>query len=180
MSQDLLDRYRRASEWTLAKLAGARDRLDEPTPCDEWDVRTLVNHMIETQQYFLDSARGGDASPPGAQPSELIGADPVGAYTSRRDQMLETFGEPGVIEKTGPALGIAFSDTLLHGWDLARATGQDATMPDGLAQAAYDTIHGRFTEEQRVGVFKPEIPVGPEASAQERLLAYTGRDPGTP
>ena len=71
--------------------------------------------------------------------------------------MLSAFGEPGVIEKTGPSLGIAFSDQLLHGWDLAKATGQDATMPDGLAEAAYEMIHGRFTDEQRKGVFKPEV-----------------------
>lgn len=51
-------------------------------------------------------------------------------------------------------LGVAFSNQLLHSWDLAKATGQDATMPDGLPDAAYDTIHGRFTDEQRVGVFK--------------------------
>ncbi len=81
------------------------------------------------------------------------------------------------MEKTGPALAIAFSDQLLHGWDLALSTGQEATMPDGLPDAAYSLIHGRFTDEQRKGIFKPEIPVGPDASAQERLLAYTGRDP---
>ena len=68
-------------------------------------------------------------------------------------------------------------EIVLHGWDLAQATGQDSTMPDGLAAAAYETIHGRFTEEQRKNVFKPEIPVAPSASPQEKLLAYTGRDP---
>jgi uncharacterized protein (TIGR03086 family) len=77
----------------------------------------------------------------------------------------------------GPALGIAFGDQLLHGWDLARATNQDAAMPEGLAQAAYDCIHGRFTDEQRKGVFGPEIPVGDGATPQQRLLACTGRDP---
>jgi hypothetical protein len=50
-------------------------------------------------------------------------------------------------------------------------------MPEGLAEAAYDLIHGRFTDEQRKGVFKPEIAVAPHASAQDKLLAYTGRDP---
>ena len=90
---------------------------------------------------------------------------------------MRTFAEPGVIEKTGPSLGIAFSDLLLHGWDLAKATGQDAAMPEGLPDAAYEMIHGRFTDEQRKGVFKPEIAVAPDASAQDKLLAYTGRDP---
>jgi hypothetical protein len=50
-------------------------------------------------------------------------------------------------------------------------------MPEGLAGAAYQMIHGRFTDEQRKGVFKPEVAVGPEASDQDRLLAYAGRDP---
>ncbi len=81
-------------------------------------------------------------------------------FEHAQQETLQTFGADGVIEKTGPSLGIAFSDQLLHGWDLARATGQDATMPDGLAQAAYDMIHGRFTDEQRKGTFKPEIAVG--------------------
>ncbi len=85
--------------------------------------------------------------------------------------------EPGVIEKTGPSLGIAFADQLLHGWDVAKATRQDATMPAGLAEGAYEMIHGRFTDEQRKGVFKPEVPLGADASPQERLLAYTGRNP---
>lgn len=92
---------------------------------------------------------------------------------------MQVYGEPGVIEKTGPSLGIAFSDQLLHGWDLARATGQDATMPGGLPEAAYELIHGQFTDEQRQGIFKPEVQVGANASAQDRLLAYTGRDPSS-
>jgi hypothetical protein len=48
-------------------------------------------------------------------------------------------------------------------------------MPAGLPEAAFEMIHGRFTDDQRQGIFKPEVTVGPDASAQERLLAYTGR-----
>ena len=51
-------------------------------------------------------------------------------------------------------------------------------MPDGLAEAAYGMIHGQFTDEQRKGMFGPEVAVGADASPQDRLLAYTGRDPG--
>ena len=50
-------------------------------------------------------------------------------------------------------------------------------MPEGFAEAAYAIIHGRFTDDQRKGVFKPEVAVGSSASPQEKLLAYTGRDP---
>jgi uncharacterized protein (TIGR03086 family) len=114
------------------------------------------------------------ASRPGSE-----APDSVANFEHARAATLSTFGEPGVIERTGPSLGIAFSDQLLHGWDLAKSTGQDATMPEGLPEAAYEVIHGRFTEDQRKGVFKPEIAVPSTASAQDRLLAYTGRNPST-
>ena len=179
MGNELLDRYRTASEWTVSKVARAGDHLDARTPCDDWDVQTLLNHMLDTQQYFVRSARGEEASPPSADPPDgLIGDDPAGAYERARKETIDTFSEDGVIERTGPSLGIAFSDTLLHGWDVAKATGQDTAMPDGLAAAAYEVVHGAFTDEQRKGVFKPEIEVGNDASPQEKLLAYTGRDPG--
>jgi len=174
---DLLDLYERASDWTTSKVAGATSKLDAPTPCDQWDVRTLLNHMLETQKYFVGSAQGVDASPPAPSPPELLGDDPLADFVRARGEMLTTYGEPGVIEKTGPSLGIAFSDQLLHGWDLAKATGQDTTMPEGLPDAAFEMIHGRFTDDQRKGVFKPEIDVPADASAQEKLLAYTGRKP---
>jgi uncharacterized protein (TIGR03086 family) len=179
MGNELLDNYRAASEWAVAKVAGAEGQLDAQTPCDDWNVETLLNHMLETQQYFVRSARGEqDASPPSADPPDgLIGDDPAAAYERGREQTISTFSEDGVIERTGPSLAIAFSDTLLHGWDVATATGQDTTMPDGLAAAAYEIVHGAFTDDQRKGVFKPEVAVGDDASPQARLLAYTGRTP---
>lgn len=177
MELDLLSLYERASDWTVERVAGATGKLDDATPCDDWDVRTLLNHMLDTQKYFVGSALGEEVSPPSPNPPELIGDDPVADFNSARAETLRTFAEPGVIDKTGPSLGIAFSDQLLHGWDLAKATAQDADMPEGLPEAAYEMIHGRFTEDQRRGVFKPEIDAAPNASAQDKLLAYTGRDP---
>jgi uncharacterized protein (TIGR03086 family) len=178
MEPDLLGLFRRASDWTLTKVAGASAGLDAPTPCDEWDVRTLMNHMLDTQRYFVGAARGDhDVAPPSPRPPDVLGDDPLDEFDRARTETMRTFGAPGVIEKTGPSLGIAFADQLLHGWDLAKATGQDTTMPEGLAEAAYEMIHGRFTEDQRKGVFGPEVDVGPNPSAEDKLLAYTGRDP---
>jgi uncharacterized protein (TIGR03086 family) len=176
---DHLELYERTADWASSVVAGAADRLDAATPCDDWDVRALLNHVIETQRYFVGAARGQDVSPPGRTPPSLVGDDPVGAFERARAETIGTFSDPDVVEKTGPSLGIAFSDLLLHTWDLAKATGQDATMPDGLAEQAYTMIHGRFTDEQRKGVFKPELPVADDAPAQDRLLAYTGRDPSS-
>jgi uncharacterized protein (TIGR03086 family) len=177
MEQDVLDLYRRASAWTSDKVTGAVQQLGAPTSCDEWDVRTLMNHMLQTQRYFVGAARGEDVSPPSSTPPDLVSDDPVADFARARAETLRTFEEPGVIERTGPALGIAFSDQLLHGWDLATSTAQDAMMPTGLPDAAYALIYGRFTDEQRKGVFKPAIEIAPNASPQDKLLAYTGRDP---
>jgi uncharacterized protein (TIGR03086 family) len=173
---DLLDLYRQASRWTADKVAGARD-LDAQTPCPEWRVQDLLNHMLDTQRYFAGAARGEKAAMPAPSPPSLLTDDPAADFARAIAEVTDAYSRDGVLEKTGPALGIAFSDQLLHGWDLARATRQDETMPDGLAEAAYDCIHGRFSDEQRKGVFGPEIAVGDDATPEQRLLAYTGRDP---
>jgi uncharacterized protein (TIGR03086 family) len=175
----LLDAYDRASSWAVVKVEGATRKLDGETPCDQWDVRTLLNHMLDTQRYFSGAARGEDASPPSPEPPDLLGDDPVATFEQSRSDLMGAFREPGAIEKTGPSLGIACADQLLHGWDLATATGQDATMPEGLPAFAYDMVHGRFSDEQRQGIFKPAVKVPPDASDQDELLAYTGRDPGS-
>jgi uncharacterized protein (TIGR03086 family) len=177
MADDALDLYRRASDWTLTKVRGAAGQLRNTTPCDEWDVRTLLNHMLDTERYFTSAARGQEAALPSPTPPDLIGDDPVAAFERAQSDLLSAFGGPGVADKSAPALGIALADQLLHGWDVAEATGQDATMPTGLAEAAYGMIHGRFTEDQRRGVFKPAVAVADDASPQDRFLAYTGRDP---
>ena len=178
MTNDLLDLYSRASEWTLDKVKGASKQLDSDTPCDDWHVRELMNHMLETQRYFVGSARGESVSQPGqTPPTTLLGDDPVKDFKRAREETLNTYGDKDVLEKTGATLGIAFADQLLHGWDLAKATGQDTTMPQGLAEAAYQMIHGRLTDDQRKQSFKPEVEISADAPAQDKLLAYSGRDP---
>jgi uncharacterized protein (TIGR03086 family) len=176
MELDLLDSYGRASAWTATKVPGAVSQLNAPTTCDGWNVRTLLNHMLEAQRYFVSSARGEKATL-SQDPPDLLSDDPISDFDQARAETIRTFGESGMIDKTGPTLGIAFGDQLLHGWDLAVSTGQDPTMPEGLPEAAYAMIHGRVTEEQRKGVFKPEISIAAESSTQQKLLAYTGRDP---
>ena len=154
MPADLLDLYRQASDWAADKVAGARD-LEAATPCPGWRVRDLLNHMLDTQRYFAGAGRGEKATLPAASPPSLLTVDPGADFARATAEVMDAYAQDGVVGRTGPALGIAFSDQLLHGWDLAKATDQDATMPDGLAQAAYDCIHGRFTDDQRHGVFGP-------------------------
>ena len=175
MTSELPDLYRQAATWTIAKVAGARNQLDAATPCDEWDVRTLLNHMLETQRYVVATGKGREATPPAAAPPSLISDDPTQDFIAARDDLLATYADPAVLEKAATGLGVAFSDILIHGWDVAQATNQDAAMPAGLAEAAYNTIHGKFSDEQRQGLFKPEVAVPANADAQTKLLAYAGR-----
>jgi uncharacterized protein (TIGR03086 family) len=173
---DLLDLFDRGSEWAAGKIPAATTQLDNPTPCEDWTVRNLLDHMIDTQEYFAATARGEDASLPNPDPPPRIGDDPVATYEETRQEVLRAHRQPGALEKTGPGLGIAFVDQLVHRWDLARATGQDASIPDDLAQAGFGMIDGRLAPDQRPG-FKPEVTVAEDAPAQDKLLAYTGRTP---
>jgi uncharacterized protein (TIGR03086 family) len=174
---ELLDLYEQAADWTQSKVAGALDQLTVQSTCDGWDVRTLLNHMLDTQRYFTAAALGEQASLPSAAPPELVGTDPVGAFERSCTELISAFRAQEDGDKKAMGLGIAFADQLVHGWDVARSTGQGTTMPDGLAAAAYEFIHGRFTDAQRTGVFKPEVHVPGSASPQDKLLAYSGRDP---
>jgi uncharacterized protein (TIGR03086 family) len=175
---DLLDFFERGTAWTAGKIPAAEGRLDDPTPCDQWKVRDLINHLLHAQQLFTGATRGEPVAPPPGMPPDLVGDDPGAQYEQARQTTMQAYQDPAVIEKTGPLLGIAFVDALVHGWDLAKATGQDATMPDDLAQAAFQMIDGRLTDEQRGVFFKPTVPVPDDARTQDRLLGYVGRQPG--
>src|SRR4029079_11588952 len=77
---DLIRLYGRASEWTLSKVPGAKTKLDFATPCDEWDVRELLNHMLETQQFFVGTAPGGGFLSPSPNASAALCDAPVADF----------------------------------------------------------------------------------------------------
>lgn len=175
---DLLDLYDRGSAWAAEKVAGAKERLDSPTGCEDWSVRDLVNHLLDTAKFFAGSAKGEKVDPPNPNPPNLLdGDDPVSAFEESRRSVLEAYKDPKVLEEKAVTLGIAFSDSLIHGWDLAKGTDQDTKMPEDLAEAAFQMLNGRLTDENRGKAFKPEIDVPEDAGAQEKLLAYVGRRP---
>lgn len=174
---DFIDLYDRGTTWTAGKIPVAEGKLDDPTPCDEWNVRALLNHLFESQGFFVGTASGNSAAPPQAMAPDVLGNDPAGQYEQARQHALQAFREPGAAEKAGPMLGIAFVDQLVHGWDIAKATGQDATIPDELAQAAFQIVDGQLTDDRRATAFKPEVQVPDDASAQDKLIGYGGRQP---
>jgi uncharacterized protein (TIGR03086 family) len=168
-----LDLYRRTAQWYREKVAGARC-LDARTAYADWAVRDLLNHVLQNQRKLTACARGGDATPHGAA-LRYHTDNPVGDFALARIDVLRAFAPAGIIEATAPLLCMAFCDLLLHGWDLARATDQDAEMPAGLAEAAFDVMRHAPADEQRLCRLEPAVPVRKGAPAQQRLLGYSGR-----
>ena len=184
---DIVDLFERATDWTSTKVHGAAGSLDAPTPCDDWTVRRLIDHLLFINQMFAAGPEGGTVAPPDGPPPELVGDDPAGQYDDARKATIHAYAQPGVIDGmlndgARPAavmLGIAFCDQLVHGWDLATATGQDTTMPPDLAAAAWQLLDGRIPDASRGPGknFKAASSVAEGASDQDKLIAYCGRKP---
>ena len=178
---DPLELYEKASDWTKSKIEGAKSNLDSKTACEEWKARDLINHLLMGKDLFVGALEGkGPSGPPQGAPPDLLGDnDPVAAFEDVRQAVLGAYGKEGVLDEQRNQMmaGIAFVDTLVHGWDLAKGTGQDTTMPDGLAGAAMGAIGGQLTPERRGDSFKPEVEVPADASAQDKLIGYMGRNP---
>jgi uncharacterized protein (TIGR03086 family) len=174
---DPLDLFDRGTAWVKTKIPAAESKLDRSSPCDEWTVRALLNHMLDAQRRFAGAASGTPAGPFTGMPPDVLGDDPLAQYEAARQSTLRAYRAPGALERAGPQLGIAFVDQLVHGWDLARATGQDPTMPSDLADAAFAMVDGRLTDDRRGTNFKPAVPVPDDAPVQDRLIGYSGREP---
>jgi uncharacterized protein (TIGR03086 family) len=166
------------------------DDLERPTPCAEWTVRTLVNHLI-----FWTAVRGltaGLKQPPADEIAEghdfTAEPDWAEAYAVRSARTAAVWSDPrawdGETGLTGggrmPAPfvgGILLCDWLLHGWDLAVATGRKLGVDDELAAAVYEDVSGRAEMARRYGAFGPEVPVPATAPLFDRALGLAGRDP---
>lgn len=164
------------------------DQLTASTPCTEWDVRDLINHITGGSTMFAISAEQG--SVPDDVLGQLMGGDNLGddykgAWRTASARAMAVFAEPGVLERmvalpfgempAGVALNIAIFDVAVHATDLATASGQTIT-DTGLLDAALEFGQQMIGPELRQpGVFDPEQPAPPGASATERLQAFAGR-----
>ena len=182
------EQYRRALLNTGRTVVGVRpEQMRLPTPCRDWDVRLLLNHLIGGNKMFAEVARGGRADTSGVMDDYTV-PDPGTNYIASADDVLAAWAEPGAMERrchmpfgdipAGAAVSIHFLDIVVHGWDLARATGQDTTIEPDLAAEALDISHGLVSPELRAtGVFGPEIPASDDDPLHDRLVAFMGRRP---
>lgn len=158
-------------------------RWSAPTPCTDWTVRQLIDHLVGMNRVFTALLAG--QAPPQRQAVDHVELDPVGAYRDTAAALLSAFAAPGVLDRTyqgplGSATGaerlkIRLYDLLAHGWDLAAATGQRAELPDDAAERSLAFARTQITEQMRPGRFAPAQPVDQQAPAIERLAAFLGR-----
>jgi uncharacterized protein (TIGR03086 family) len=164
-------------------IAGVQDeQWSAPTPCSDWTVRELVNHLVGMNLVFAALLR--EQAPP-ERGSESVGDDLVGAYRESGTAMKAAFDQSGVLERTfhgplGAATGadrlqIRLYDLLAHGWDLAQATGQRAELPDDLAEQALAFVRDQLATQTRTGRFAPAQTIADDAPAIDRLAAFLGR-----
>jgi uncharacterized protein (TIGR03086 family) len=148
-----------------------------------------MNHMAGTCTFFTTVLTGNRAELPPQVPPDLLGSDPAGSYDSISQAMLEAWRAPGALERTlvmprgnAPAalvINIILADQLLHTWDLARALGRPFTMDADLAEASLETMHQIVRPESRGPGrgFAEAVPCSDDAPVQERLVAFSGRQP---
>ncbi|WP_158882933.1 TIGR03086 family metal-binding protein [Amycolatopsis anabasis] len=165
------------------------DQWSSPTPCPEWTVRELVNHLVLGNRLFTGILRGEAAVPPGAldpKVRDALGDDPAATYRRAAAELLGAFRQPGVLERVfevpvGPVPGIAAVhlravEELVHGWDLAQATGQQPRFPDDLVEQGLEFTRGKLADvPPDRSPFAPPRPVPGHASPLDRLAALLGR-----
>jgi uncharacterized protein (TIGR03086 family) len=158
----------------------------DPTPCSDWDVRGLVNHMLGSLTMFRDVAVDGSADP-ALFARDLIGDDATAAYDAIGAEAVAAWREKGLDgNATLPfgefpaafALQLPAMDQVIHGWDLATATGQQVVWDDALVAETDEFCRTTFADPSMRGQdFAASVDVPEGAPAIDRLAGYLGRTP---
>jgi uncharacterized protein (TIGR03086 family) len=162
------------------------DQLDLATPDADWDVRELLNHVVGGNLWAAEIAAGLTIEQVGDRLSgDVIGADPTATYERSAAAAAAAFEAPGALDAPcavsyGPVPGSVYAghrflDVLIHGWDLAEATGQDTTLDPELVDACTQLLEPQVEAFRAAGVIGAAVPAAPGASAQTKLLAMLGR-----
>ncbi len=173
----------------MARLVAGvpQDALDRPTPCERYTVGDLLDHIVGSARAFTAAAR---KTPLEAAPSgNAANLDPE--WPSRIPQevliLAEAWHDPdawtgmtragGVDLPANVAAVVALDELLIHGWDLAKSTGQPAGYDGPGLEAVYGMVQ-RFRATEVEGLFGPPVPVPDDAPLLDRILGLAGRDPG--
>jgi len=192
--REIPDRYRARADAFEAKVAAVRPgQWSNQSPCRDWNARDVVGHIVEMHGVMLRPLHRQLSSAPSLE------ADPLAAFAAARADVQAVLDDPALAGMSCDTPSgrmtaaqhidqVVSQDMVLHGWDLARATGQDDTMdPDEVQRlwTATSALPAELLEQFRtpgafgpgVEVFGPEVKVPEDAPLQDRLLGMIGRDP---
>ncbi|MGW3965779.1 TIGR03086 family metal-binding protein [Amycolatopsis sp. NPDC005003] len=172
------------------RIAGAVPDLTAPTPCAGYDVRGLLNHLLYWGPWLI--AAGRRLPPPAPLTDEASSGLVTDGWRADLEKQTETlvsvFEAPSAWTGT-TSLGSApipsavvgamvLGEFVLHGWDLARASGQSCGFAPEAATAVYESAVAMGDQARSMGVYGPVVEVSPGATPLERALGAAGRDPG--
>ena len=166
------------------------EQLDAPTPCPDYDVRDLLFHVLGLSQAFRSAAEKdlGEATstPPGTVKTVL--PDNWRDELPRQITALsEAWRQPSAWEGMTQAGGVdlpadiaamvALNELTMHGWDIARSTGQDFSVPDEQLQVSFNLLYPGTDQSERQPIFGPVVPVPDDAPLLDKVIGLGGRDP---
>jgi uncharacterized protein (TIGR03086 family) len=185
---DIIKLHDRALEATTAIVANVEPAsFAEPTPCAEFDVRALLDHMVAGNYRWVKMAQGEPATAAPAT-GDFVQEDALTPYRESAIALSEAWADPSLLSTTVQlpfgefpgafALGIHTVETIVHGWDLAKATAQPTELDPDLYAVAWQNskdIDETFRGPGRP--FGPAVTPPPGASDTDRLMAWLGRQP---
>jgi uncharacterized protein (TIGR03086 family) len=184
---DIAELHAQALDQTGRVVAGIKpDQWQAATPCEGWDVRALLNHVVAGNLWAAELGAGATIEQVGNRlDGDVLGTDPAASYAASATAAAAAFREPGALDAPcavsyGPVPGSVYAghrflDVFVHGWDLAVATGQDPELDPGLIQACREVLEPQLAAFRAAGAFGDAQPVPPDATDQERFLAMLGR-----
>lgn len=182
------DLYKRAVYEFDRRLQSIKDdQWDAATPCTEWTVRDVVNHMVNENKWVPPLLAGKTIEQVGdAFDDDLLGDDPKAAWRAASQEALAAAHGDGAMDVTAHLsfgdfpghyyIGQLLSDHTIHAWDVARAVGAAEELDRELVAFAHDFLAPESEQWRQVGIFGPEIDVPGDADPQTKLLALVGRE----
>ena len=166
--------------------AVADDQWAAPTPDAEWDVRALVNHLLNEALWAPPLLAGSTIEEVGDRfDGDQLGDDPKGAWAAAASAAVAAAQAEGAMERIVHLsfgdfpgefyLSQVLCDHVIHAWDLARATGGNETLDPELVEWVYAFLAPQADAWRAAGVFGPSVDVAPDADLQTKLLGQTGR-----
>jgi uncharacterized protein (TIGR03086 family) len=171
-------------------VGGVRgDQLSAATPCGDWDLHALLNHIILWTAYSAERRATGEQVPEELMNTDFAAEPGYAAdYAAQLDKAVAAWSDPAAWERNlnvmgtpTPAADVAsllIAEMVLHGWDAAKASGQPYAARDDVAQAVLTAVEANAELFRKYQGFAEPVPVPASASALDRALAQSGRDPG--